>query len=87
MLGELADGIARLADGSKKRGLSAWLQNDLRGRFGERVLMVTPEVALKWGQLSGGATGIVHSMIAVTRNVRDLEATGVLGFDPWSDTT
>lgn len=101
VLGELAKGVAQLDDGPRKRQLRAWLQNDLRGRFGERVLAVTPEVALRWGGLAGearrrgvqvgmadgliGATGIVHGMVVVTRNVDDLEATGAAVLDPWED--
>ena len=30
------------------------------------------------------ATGLVHNMIVVTRNVRDFEATGVKLFNPWT---
>ena len=101
VLGELARGVALLEDGSKKRRLGAWLHSDLRARFRGRVLEVSAEVALKWGELSGGAarrgvtvsmadgligaTAIVHSMTVVTRNVGDLGATGALVFSPWED--
>ncbi|MEW6754441.1 MAG: type II toxin-antitoxin system VapC family toxin [Candidatus Latescibacterota bacterium] len=99
VLGELAKGIARLEDGPRRRRLAAWLHSDLRARFGDRVLGVSAEVALKWGELTGeairrgvaigmadgliGATGIVHSMTVVTRNVQDLEATGAVVYSPW----
>jgi toxin FitB len=101
VFGELARGVARLDDGAKKRRLAAWLHNDLRVRFRERILGVSGEVALKWGELSGesmrcgvgvsmadgliGATAIVHSMTVVTRNVADLERTGALVLNPWED--
>lgn len=101
VLGELARGVALLADGPKKRQLSAWLHSDLRARFRDRVLGVSGEVALKWGELSGeaarrgvtvsmadgliGATAIVHSLTVVTRNIDDLAATGALVLSPWED--
>ncbi|MFH1569178.1 MAG: type II toxin-antitoxin system VapC family toxin [Gemmatimonadota bacterium] len=98
-LGELARGVARLEGGAQKRRLADWLHNDLRRRFGTRVLAVSADVALKWGELSGaaarrgetvsmadgliGATAIVHSLTVVTRNAADLERTGALVFSPW----
>ena len=101
VLGELARGVARLEDGSKKRRLGAWLHGDLRARFGDRVLGVSAEVALKWGELSGaaarrgvtvsmadgliGATAIIHGLTVVTRNVEDLAATGARVLSPWED--
>ena len=101
VLGELARGLALLEDGSQKRRLGAWLHSDLRARLRGRVLEVSAQVALKWGELSGeaarrgvtvsmadgliGATAIVHSMTVVTRNVDDLAATGALVFSPWED--
>ena len=101
VLGELARGVALLDDGSKKRRLAAWLHGELRTRFGDRVLAVSPVVALQWGQLSGeasrrgvtvsmangliGATAVVHSLTMVTRNVDDLGATGARVLNPWED--
>ena len=74
---------------------------DLVAKIRERMLGVSGEVALKWGELSGeslrrgvgvsmadgliGATAIVHSMTVVTRNVADLEKTGALVLNPWED--
>ena len=99
--GELARGVSRLPDGSKRRRLSAWLYTDLPERFSRRLLPISAEVALKWGEVSGsalrsghqigmadgliGATGIVHSLVVVTRNVHHLSPTGAVVFDPWTD--
>lgn len=101
VLGELARGVGLLEDGAKKRRLGAWLHNDLRARFGDRVLGVSAAVAQKWGEKSGeaarrgvtigmadgliGATAIAHSMTVVTRNVDDLAATGAMVLNPWED--
>jgi len=101
VLGELARGVSRLKDSSKKRRLQAWVYTDLPDRFRGRVLDVTPEVALQWGSLSGeletsgrtipivdgllGATAIVHSLVVVTRNTEDIRPTGALVLNPWED--
>ena len=99
VLGELARGVARLESSTKKRRLSAWLHSDLRPRFRDRVLGVTAEVALRWGELSGAAarrgiavsmadgliaaTAVVHSLTVVSRNVEDLERAGAMVYSPW----
>ena len=44
-LGEIESGIARLADPVQRRRLQAWLEDELRPRFGERVLPVDADVA------------------------------------------
>ncbi len=101
VLGELARGVSRLPESSRKRSLGAWLYTDLVERFAQRVLPVSANVALKWGELSGvvarsgqqismadgliGATGIVHSLVVVTRNVDHLTPTGAVIFNPWMD--
>lgn len=101
VLGELARGVEHLSEGSEKRRLGAWLYSDLVERFAQRVLPVSTNVALKWGELSGaaactgrqigmadeliGATGIVHSLVIVTRNVDHLGPTGAMVFNPWTD--
>lgn len=101
VLGELARGVSRLPEGSKKRRLGAWLYTDLVERFAQRVLPVSTDVALKWGELSAiaarsgqqigmadgliGVTGIVHSLVVVTRNVDHLTPTGAIVFNPWTD--
>ena len=101
VLGELAKGVARLPEGAQRRRLGAWLYTDMVERFAQRLLPVSVEVALKWGDMSGaaarsgqqismadgliGATGIVHSLVVVTRNVDDLSRTGAIVFNPWTD--
>jgi len=100
-LGEVARGVARLPDGSRRRRLSTWLHHDLHQRFRQRLLPVSGPVALRWGEISGraaaggvqvamadgiiGATAIVHGLVVVTQNVHDLAATGAVLFNPWAD--
>ena len=101
VLGELARGIALLPDGKKRRTFDAWLRTDLRTRFHKRILEITPAIALEWGARSGslrhlgqtltmadgliGATAVVHSLVVVTRNTKNLLPTGASVFNPWTD--
>ena len=101
VLGELARGVSRLPEGPKKRRLTAWMYSDFVERFAQRMLPVSTDVALKWGEVSGTAerlgqqigmadglicaTGIVHSLVVVTRNVDHLSHAGAVVFNPWTD--
>ncbi len=98
-LGELRKGIARLAEGRKKQRLLRDY-GLVRSRFGPRILAVSDLVAERWGELSAAAsragrtihvvdgllaaTGIVHGLTLVTRNVADFAAVPVAIEDPWS---
>lgn len=98
-LGELRKGILRLEDPRKAHRLQAWLDNDVRTRFGSHILPVDEEVALEWGKLcveteAGGhplltvdallaVTAIVHHLTLVTRNTTDVAFTRADVFNPW----
>lgn len=98
-LGELQKGAKRLAEGRKKALLLAWLHDDLIKRFADRVLPVDQAVALRWGEMQAqleqqgkpmpaidgliAATALHHQLTVVTRNTRDMAASGVTLFDPW----
>ena len=100
-LGEIARGVARLPDSRRRRRLAAWLHHDVRERFAQRLLPVSAQVALRWGELSGraaasgvqismadgiiAATALVHGLVVATRDVADLTATGAVVFSPWED--
>jgi len=99
-LGELRKGIERLADGKKREHLANWLDGELKLRFMGRILPIDDEVAERWGILSAragdkglampvldgliAATALVHGMTVVTRNVGDMQSSGVLIYSPWS---
>lgn len=99
-LGEIAKGIEKVKDGHRKKKLHLWLADDLRERFCGRILPVNERVAMAWGQIQGktelkgrsmptidgliAATGLVFNMVVVTRNVSDMEESGVLLLDPWN---
>ena len=94
-LGELRRGVAvrRRIDSAAADQLGAWVDG-IETIFADRVLPVDPATARRWGELSAGrslpvidtliaATAIVHGLTLVTRNIRDVESTGVPVVDPW----
>jgi predicted nucleic acid-binding protein len=98
--GEIEKGIEKLADGSKKKKLKLWLEDDLKQRFEGRVIPIDLEVALKWGHVqamsekSGKAlpaidglvavSAIVNNCIVVTRNTTDMEQSFAELLNPWN---
>lgn len=98
-LGELQKGISKLADGTKKGELQAWVSLDLVERFTGRILELDLETALCWGRLQGeaehageklpvmdsliAATAAAHGLVVVTRNVKDIKRCGVRVCNPW----
>jgi len=98
-LGEIRQGVARLAAGKLRMRLDRWLGEDLPARFEDRILPVTAAVADRWGALSAqaaakgkpvpvidgllAATALCHDLILVTRNTQDVAATGVTVLNPW----
>jgi len=100
-LGEIRKGIVLLARSARRTSLEAWLSKELPLRFSNRILSVDQEVADRWGHLSGltsargvhvgvidgllAATAMQHNLTLVTRDTRDVTATGVTLFNPWTD--
>ena len=98
-LGEIRKGIESLPPSSRRAALESWLIYDLVIRFTGRILLIDPEIADRWGRLSGkaraenrtlpavdgllAATALQHNLTLVTRNTRDISATGVALFNPW----
>ena len=94
VLGEIRRVIEsiRRRDVPSALALEQWLQR-LANDFADRVLPVDARVADRWGNLNVpdpiptvdgllAATALVHDLILVTRNVRDVERTGVRLWDP-----
>jgi toxin FitB len=94
--GELRSGVERLRprDPASAERLDRWLQ-PLLETHADRILPVSLAVADLWGRLNSraplpvvdgllAATALVHDLVLVTRNVRDLERTGVKLLDPFS---
>jgi predicted nucleic acid-binding protein len=94
-LGELRKGVAmkRRNDPAAADRLAAWV-DDIETLFADRLLPVDASVARRWGEMSAtgpfpvidaliAATALLHGLTLVTRNTRDVAATGVLLLDPW----
>lgn len=77
-LAELRCGIARLADGGRRRRLDAWLRDELPLRFEGRLLSVDEAIADRWGEVvarreaAGRPIGVMDAFIAATANVHAL---------------
>jgi predicted nucleic acid-binding protein len=100
-LGEIRKGIVLLPRSARRTTLEAWVSNDLPLRFSGRILNIDQEVADRWGHLSGStsarganlavidgllaASAIQHNLTLVTRNTKDVAATGVSLFNPWTE--
>lgn len=98
-IGELQKGIAKLPESKRKDTLSAWLRDDLLTRFDGRMLAITTEVMLRWGDLvarleqQGRPLPAIDSLLAAlalegdfalaTRNEEDFTDTGVTVINPW----
>ena len=98
-LGEIRKGIASLQSTTRRASLEAWLDADLVLRFAGRILVIDQDVAARWGQLSAAAviakkqlpvidgllaaTAIQYNLTLVTRNTKDLIATGIPLYNPW----
>jgi predicted nucleic acid-binding protein len=95
-IGEIERGIARqrTTDPGVARALADWLDRILT-LYGERVVPFDVRAARRWGALSAtlgndsadlmiAATAFEHGLTVVTRNVSDLEPSGVAVLNPFS---
>ena len=99
-LGELRRGIVKLEDGKRKKFLQHWLTENVSRRFGDRILPLSLDVCVRWGEMQAqlekqgqpmpvidgliAATALQHQLTIVTRNTKDMEASGAGLFNPWS---
>lgn len=98
-LGEIHKGINKLPASKRRSILQEWVSNDLCQRFEERIIPISMKVARIWGEIQGkaekngnkipiidsliAATAIANELTVVTRNVGDMEKTGVPIYNPW----
>ena len=93
--GEIRRGIEsiRRRDPQSARVLEGWLDRLMKD-YASRLLPVTHEIADEWGRLGVpdpipvidgllAATARVHRLTLATRNVRDVEVTGVACVNPF----
>lgn len=95
-MGELRKGVEakRRSDSVAAARLGAWV-DDIETTFADRVLPIDAAAARLWGELSArrtfpvidaliAATAITRGLTLVSRNTRDVAATGVALVDPWT---
>jgi predicted nucleic acid-binding protein len=95
VLGEARRGVEsiRRRDSTAAAALEQWLAR-LGETFADRVLPIDDVIADRWGTLNVpdalpavdgllAATALVHDLTLVTRNVRDVQRTGVRVLDPF----
>ena len=94
-IGEMHKGIAkkRLTDAAAADRIAAWTWR-IETDFVDRILALDAATARLWGELSASgrapaidtliaATGMVHGLTVVTRNVKDFLASGAALLNPW----
>jgi predicted nucleic acid-binding protein len=95
VVGELRRGIERIRarDARQAAALERWLSTVVSSHA-DRILHVDNRVAEQWGRLTAqqpgsvidtlmAATALVHGLVLVTRNVKDVAWTGVSYLDPF----
>lgn len=94
---EIDFGIRRIErrDGQQGALLRNWFTRRVMGSFRDRILPMDETVAQRCAALQVpdprperdsfiAATALAHSLVLVTRNVRDFAETGVELFNPWN---
>ena len=98
VIGEIRKGIVRMPQGLRRNLLEGWLER-YRVNYVQRIVSFDADVAHSWGTLVGqlqskgvtlpiidsqiAATALHHNMTLVTRNVKDMESTGVRLLNPF----
>lgn len=99
-IGEIRKGIEKLTDLTRKEKISTWLSSYLLVRFDARILPITTNVMLRWGELTGqleskgillsafdsliAASALQEQLTIATRNTDDFRETGVALLNPWN---
>lgn len=99
--GELHKGIEKLPESKKKDELRSWIEDELKNRFQNRIIDIDMRVSILWGKIQCvaekkgkpmpaidsliAATALAHDLTVVTRNVSDMEQSGVMLLNPWAN--
>jgi toxin FitB len=99
-IGEIIKGIEKLTGSQRKDDLIAWVNNDLKERFQNRIVPFDLESAAVWGRVQAksenigkplpgidgmiASTGIANNMAVATRNIADMKESGAVLFNPWT---
>jgi predicted nucleic acid-binding protein len=84
----------------RRQKLSEWLENDILSQYGDSIIPFDLSVSKMWGEIMAKsdragetrpsldaqivATALVHDLVIVTRNVRDLDFAGATVVNPWN---
>jgi len=98
-LAEIRFGIEVVNDANRRAELNAWLVQQVRPLFDQRVLEVSEDVLYKWrllveeGRKSGhtysqpdlliAATALHHGLTVVSRDTREYQRADARVFNPW----
>lgn len=98
--GEIQKGIEKLPPSARRSRIERWVGNDLRERFKNRILDITLRETELWGKVLAtsqaegnplpaldaliAATALSHNLSVVTRNISDMQASGVDLVNPWN---
>ena len=95
VLGEIRQGVERLKvkDPLRAREIERWLQS-ITNTLGARLLVVNHKIADQWGRMGIkrtlplvdsilAATAVAHGLTLVTRNIKDIQDTGVSYLNPF----
>jgi tRNA(fMet)-specific endonuclease VapC len=98
-VGELRKGVETLAASRRKEQLADWLASDLLLRFADKLVPLTTDVMLMWGELTGrleregkpmpaidsliAASVLAGKFTLVTRNDDDFQYAGIPVINPW----
>jgi toxin FitB len=98
-LGELHKGFDKLLESKKKKELRNWVNYELKNRFQSRIIGIDMRISILWGKIQYmaekkgkpmpaidsliAATALSHDLTVVTRNVSDMEQSGVRLLNPW----
>jgi toxin FitB len=96
VIGELRQGVERIRrrDAASAAGLERWLAGLIEAH-GERILPIDVRICELWGRLNVpnplpavdgllAATALVHDLVLVTRNTRDVARAGVRTVNPFA---
>lgn len=97
--GEIRKSIEKLPNSKRKQRLNHWINEDLLHRFKNRALDITLTEINQWGKILAkvekmgtplpavdaliAATALAHDFAVVTRNTKDMKASGVELINPW----
>jgi predicted nucleic acid-binding protein len=98
---EIRHDIALVENAARRASLNAWLDNELRPLFEQRVLEISEDIVFRWrllvdeGRKAGhtfsqpdlfiAATAHHHGLTVVTRNTDDYAKSGTPTLNPWVD--